>query len=148
MPSGWLTPQCNSDESITLNSGSDLFYAVKRPDIEIDLEGGVCLRYSVWLAGYPPRIRLLGESSAAVRVLIDDKEAQPTAEGFYIVDGYDTSGRHSVYCEGLSCSSSDRPRSRRTPGKNGPAHHFAQADICGPLSNQIKARSSAPGSQA
>ena len=135
VPSGWVgLRNVTPTKAIPLNLGSDPFYAVKpAPDIEIDLEGGVCLRNSVWLAGYPPRIRLLGESSAAVRVLIDDKEAQPTAEGFFIVDGYDTSGRHSVYCEGLSCSSSYSIEEPPDSWQEWPAHHFAQADICGPL---------------
>jgi hypothetical protein len=135
VPSGWVgLRNVTPTKAISLNLGSDPFYAVKPPpDIEIDLEGGVCLRNSIWLAGYPPQIRLLGESSAAVRVLVDDKEAQPTAEGFFIVDGYDTSGRHSVYCEGLSCSSSYSIHEPPDSWQEWPAHHFAQADICGPL---------------
>ena len=135
VPSGWaglrgVTPT----KAIALNLGSDPFYAIKpAPDIEIDLEGGVCLRNSVWLAGYPPRIKLLGESTGTVRVLIDGKEAQSTAEGFVIADGYDTSGHHSVYCEGLSCSCSYSIEEPPDSWEEWPAHHFPQADICGPL---------------
>lgn len=134
VPSGWIgLRSVTPTKAIPLILGSDPFYAVKpAPDIEIDLEGGVCLRNSVWLAGYPPRIKLLGESSGAVRVLIDGKEAQPT-EGCLIVDGYDTSGRHSVYCEGLSCSSSYSIEDPPDSWEEWPAHHFGEAGICGPL---------------
>lgn len=135
VPSGWVGLRyVTPTKAISLNLGSDPFYAVKpAPDIEIDLEGGVCLRNSVWLAGYPPRIKLLGESTGAVRVLIDGKRAQPTAEGFVIVDGYDASERHSVYCEGLSCSCSYSIEEPPDSWEEWPAHHFGQADICGPL---------------
>ena len=135
VPPGWaglrgVTPT----KAMALDLGSDPFYAIKpAPDIEIDLEGGVCLRNSVWLAGYPPRIKLLGESTGTVRVLIDGKEAQSTAEGFVIVDGYDAAGHHSVYCEGLSCSCSYSIEEPPDSWKEWPAHHFPQADICGPL---------------
>ena len=50
--------------AIPLSLGTDPFYAVKpAPDIEIELEGGLWLRNSVWVAGYPPRIKLLGQST-------------------------------------------------------------------------------------
>jgi hypothetical protein len=135
VPSGWVGLRgVTPTKAIALNLGSDPFYAIKpTPDIEIDLEGGICLRNSVWLAGYPPRIKLLGESTGTVRVLIDGKEAQSTAEGFVIVDGYDTSGHHSVYCEGLSCSCSYSIEEPPDSWEEWPAHHFPQADICGPL---------------
>jgi hypothetical protein len=135
VPSGWIgLRNVMPTKAIALNLGSDPFYAVKpAPDIEIDLEGGVRLRNAVWLAGYPPRVKLFGESIGAVRVLIDGKEAQTTAEGFVIADGYDTSGHHSVYCEGLSCSCSYSIEEPPDSWEEWPAYQFSQADICGPL---------------
>jgi hypothetical protein len=135
IPSGWVGLRgVSPTKAIPLNLGSDPFYALKpAPDIEIDFEGGICLRNSVWLAGYPPRIKLLGEPDAAVKILIDGEEAQRTAEGFVIVDGYDLSGQHSVYCEGLSCSRSYSIEEPPDSWQEWPAYHFAQADICGPL---------------
>jgi hypothetical protein len=135
VPLGWVgLRSVMPKKAIALNLGSDPFYAIKpAPDIEIELEGGVRLRNSVWLAGYPPRIKLFGESSAAVRVLVDGKEGQTTGEGFVIADGYDMSGQHSVHCEGLSCSCSYSIEEPPDSWDEWPAYHFAQADICGPL---------------
>lgn len=133
VPAGWVALRGVSPTSaVPLDPGSDSFYAIKpAPDIEIDLEGGVWLRNSVWLAGYPPRIRLLGQTVDIVRVLIDGKEAERTAEGFFAVDGCDQAGSHSVYCEGFSCSYSieEPPDS----WDKWPAYSFGQSHICGPL---------------
>jgi hypothetical protein len=135
VPSGWVGLRgVSPTKAIPLDLGSDKFYAIKpAPDIEIELEGGVCLRNSVWLAGYPPRIRLFGRPNGAEQVLIDGKQANRTAEGFLLVGGYDLPGQHSVYCEGLSCSCSYSIEEAPDSWQAWPAYHFAQADICGPL---------------
>jgi hypothetical protein len=114
--------------------GSDLFYAIKPvSEIEIEFEGGVCLRNSVWLAGYPPRIMLYGASNEPVKVLIDGRQAQDTTEGSLVADGYDLAGQHSVYCEGLSCSRSYSIAEPPDSWEKWSAYQFGQADICGPL---------------
>jgi hypothetical protein len=132
LPPGWagfrgVTPV----RAIALDvSTSDPLYAIKpAADIEIELEAGVWLRNSVWLAGYPPQIKLFGQTNAGMKVLIDGKEAQFTAEGFLVVDGYDLPGPHSVYCEGLSRSYSiqEPPDSWEA----WPAYQFGEAVICG-----------------
>ncbi len=140
VPRGWVALRgVLPTKAIPLSLGSDPFYAVKpAPDIEIQLEGGVCLRNSVWLAGYPPRIKLLGQSNGAVKVLIDGKEAEHSPEGFFLVDGYDRSGQqHSVYCEGLSCSCSYSIEEPPDSWAEWPAYHFGEADICGPLVHPV-----------
>jgi hypothetical protein len=135
IPSGWtglraVTPS----RAVPLEAGIDPFYAIKpAPDIEIELEGGVCLRNSIWLAGFPPRIKLLGDVSAPVKVLIDDKEAGPSGDGSLAVDGYDQPGQHFVYCVGLSCSRSYSIENPPDLWAEWPAYHFGQAEICGPL---------------
>ena len=60
IPHGWVGIRDVSPTTpIPLGSGSDPFYPLKpAPDIEIELEGGVRIRQSVWLAGYPPRAKL------------------------------------------------------------------------------------------
>jgi hypothetical protein len=61
VPAGWEA-LCDVEptKAITLDAGVDPFYAIKpAPDMDIELEGGVCLRNSVWLAGYPPRVKLV-----------------------------------------------------------------------------------------
>jgi hypothetical protein len=135
VPTGWVGLRgVSPTKAIPLELGSDPFYAIKpAPDIDIELEGGVRLRNSVWLKGYPPQIKLLGESNGAVKILIDGKEAQQTVEGSLVVDGYDISGEHSVYCHGLSCSRSYSIEDPPDSWQQWPAYHFDQADICGPL---------------
>jgi hypothetical protein len=135
MPPGWVGLRGVSPEkAISLDAGSDPFYAIKpAPDIEIELDGGVRWHDSVWLAGYPPRIKLFGQATGEVKVLIDGREAWHTEDGCFVVDGYDLSGEHSVYCEGLSCSRSYSIEEPADSWQQWPAYHFGEADICGPL---------------
>lgn len=135
LPSGWIGLRgVLPTKAIPLELGSDLFYAIKpAPDIEINLEGGVWLRASAWMAGYPPRIKLFGASNEAVKVLIDGKEAQQTEQGFLTADGCELPGPHLVYCEGLSRSCSYSIEEPPDSWQAWPAYHFGRADICGPL---------------
>jgi len=136
VPAGWIGLRgVSPTKAIALDAGVDSFYAIKpAPDIEIELEGGVCLRNSIWLAGYPPRIKLLGQSIEGVKVLIDGEEAHSTAEGFLTVDGYDLSGQpHVISCEGLSCSRSYSIEEPPDSWQAWPAHAFGEAKVCGPL---------------
>ena len=134
IPEGWIGLRDVSPTKSIPVLGSDPFYAIKAaPDIEIELEGGVWLRGSVWLAGHPPGIKILGESSTAVRVLIDGREAHEAADGSLAVDGYDQCGEHSVHCEGLSCSRSYSIEEAPDSWDAWPAFQFGQTKICGPL---------------
>lgn len=135
VPAGWAGLRgVAPTKAISLSTGIDPFYAIKpKPDIEIGLDGGVCLGGSVWLAGYPPEIKLFGELNGTVKVLIDGKEAQQTSEGFLTADGYEQPGQHSVYCEGLSCSRSYSIGEPPDSWQEWSAYHLGQADICGPL---------------
>lgn len=135
IPVGWVgLRDVLPTKAIPLDPGSDPFYPVKpAPDIEIDLEGGVCMGGSVWLEGYPPEIRVLGELDSTLRVLIDGNEAQRTTSGIFVADGYDMRGQHSVYCEGMSCSRSYAIEEPPGSWDTWPAFHFGEAEICGPL---------------
>ena len=135
LPAGWTGFRgVRPAKAIALELGSDPFYAVKpAPDIQIELEGGVCVRNSVWLAGYPPRIKLFGETQVAVKVLIDGKESQKTSEGCLTASGYDLAGEHSVYCAGLSCSRAYSIEEPEESWDSWAAYSFSEADICGPL---------------
>jgi hypothetical protein len=132
LPPGWAGFRGVSPvRAIALDAGtSDPLYAIKpAANIEIEFEAGIWLRNSVWLAGYPPQIKLFGQTNPGMKALIDGKEAQLTAEGSLVVGGYDLPGPHSVYCEGLSRSYSieEPPDSWET----WPAYQFGQALICG-----------------
>ncbi|MBX9661501.1 MAG: hypothetical protein K2X00_23325 [Nitrospiraceae bacterium] len=135
LPSGWIGLRGVAPvKPVALDPGIDPFYAIKpASDIEIEFDGGVCVRNSVWLAGFPPRIKLLGEANGQVKVLIDSKEAVRTPEGFLTVDGYDVAGPHVVYCEGLSCSRSYSIEQSPDAWEQWSAYRFGNADFCGPL---------------
>jgi hypothetical protein len=137
VPSGWVAlREVFPTKPIALSAGSDPFYAIKpAPDIDIQLDGGVCLRNSVWLAGYPPRIQLSGQFDNGTRVIIDDHEAHVNSEGGLVVNGYDDVGSHSVYCEGLSCSASYSIEEPTDSWVEWDAYRFGGAEICGPLAH-------------
>jgi len=134
LPDGWAGFRGVSPTSaIAVETGiSDPFYAIKpASDIEIEFEAGVRLRNSVWLAGYPPKIKLFGQPGAGIKALIDGKEALPAEDGSLVVDGYGLPGSHSVYCGGVSRSYSveEPPDSWEA----WPAYQFGEAKICGAL---------------
>jgi hypothetical protein len=79
---------------------------VLRPlaDVKISFEGGIRIDRQAWLHGYPPRIRLHGDTSSANDLLIDRLPASLTPDDSYEVDGWDSLGEHSVWCPSASRS--------------------------------------------
>jgi hypothetical protein len=135
VPAGWVGFRgVLPTKSLSLDSEVDRLYALKpAPDIEIDIEGGVCLRNTAWLAGYPPRIKLYGQPNGAGRVLIDGKEAERSPDGSLIADGYDQVGEHSVFCEGQSRSRTYSVEAPPDSWDRWTAYRFERASVCGPL---------------
>jgi hypothetical protein len=135
VPPGWVGLRgVLPTRALPLDQGSDPFYPLKaESDIQIELDGGLCLQNSVWLAGYPPQIKVLGASDEPPKVLIDGKRAEQTGEGAFRVESYDEPGQHNVYCEGLARSRSYSIEEGPESWDEWPAYHFHQADICGPL---------------
>jgi hypothetical protein len=135
VPSGWVVLSgVAPTRAIPLDLGIDPLYAIKpAPNIEIELEGGVRVRNSIWLAGYPPQIKLLGPAIGGVKILFDGKQVQPIEDGHLVVDGSDRPGKHSVYCEGLSCSRTYSIEEPPESWEEWPAYQFGSANICGPL---------------
>ena len=74
------------------------------PDIELALEGGIWLENSTWMAGFPPQILVFGELPGHASVQIDGRPAEKQRDGTYQAPAFDTPGRHSVFCEGKTCS--------------------------------------------
>ena len=76
-----------------------------QPDFEIALTGGIPLERSVWLAGFPPRIRLRGDAAAAGEVRVDGQVAAiDPDDGAYVVEHWDRPGDHQVWSAGKSAS--------------------------------------------
>jgi len=135
VPEGWILFRgVTPTKAIILGEGADQYYALKpAPDLEIEFEGGICIRNSEWLVGYPPQIKLFGQISDAVKVFVDGVEAQRLPDGTILAATFDSLGQHTVVCEGLSHSRSysivDAPES----WEMWPAYRFSGASICGPI---------------
>ena len=106
-PSGWIgfrdvVPKVSVKPSAT---GDILDALCPQPDVEIVLSGGIRLERSTWLTGFPPRIRLHGDVTAAGDVWIDGRLASidPT-DGAYVGERWDWHGDHQVWCAGKSVS--------------------------------------------
>lgn len=67
-------------------------------DVEIALVGGVRIDRQTWLTGFPPSVRLRGDTSTRGAVTIDGHEATVTSEGDYTAPGWDSPGDHSIWC--------------------------------------------------
>jgi hypothetical protein len=59
--------------------------------------GGIRLERSVWLVGFPPRIRFAGELGNGFQVLIDDQPATLTSDGAFESPGWDKEGEHRLW---------------------------------------------------
>ncbi len=104
IPSGWVglrgvVPR----RPIAPSPDGDLLDAI-RPlaQVVIALEGGIRIDRQTWLSGFPPTIRLLGETSARPMITIDGQEATLAANGGYVVPGWDSPGEHSIWCTSSS----------------------------------------------
>lgn len=69
------------------------------PDARIALQGGIRLGRQAWLSGFPPAIRIVGDSSAIGVVHIDQHPAVRGAGGTYEAPGWDLPGEHVVSCQ-------------------------------------------------
>jgi hypothetical protein len=100
IPAGWvglrgITPHT----PLPASEAGDILDAL-RPlaEVEIALEGGIRIGRQTWLNGYPPAIRLRGDTSTIGVVTIDGHEATASADGCYAVPGFDSVGEHAVWC--------------------------------------------------
>jgi hypothetical protein len=66
--------------------------------VEIALEGGIRIDRQTWLNGFPPSVRLRGDTSTTGAITIDGHDATLSADGGYAVPGWDLPGDHSVWC--------------------------------------------------
>lgn len=102
VPAGWVLfrrvrPTCavpERDQPHILNA------LCPKRDIEPHFVGGIRLKHRSWLLGYPPRIRLTGDTSGGVEVKIDGFPAGPAADGGFEATGWDSEGRHSLWFAG------------------------------------------------
>jgi hypothetical protein len=100
IPAGWaglwgVVPRT----AIAPSPAGDILDAL-RPlaEVEIALEGGIRIDRQTWLSGFPPSVRLRGDTSTIGAVTIDGHDATLSADGGYAVPGWDSPGEHSVWC--------------------------------------------------
>jgi hypothetical protein len=139
-PRGWaLLRDVLPRRPIPWTDNSDILNALRPlPQVEIALEGGICLGYASWLAEHPPSIRVYGDPDHAGAVQIDGHTATASVDWCYTAPGWDLVGHHQVWCKGASRTYSlvrCEPPSQSwvafsfpTPGTRG-----KRIAICGPL---------------
>jgi hypothetical protein len=71
-------------------------------NVEIALDGGIRIDRQTWLSGFPPTIRILGDTSSIGTITIDGRQATPTADSSYTAQGWDSIGEHTVWCTSSS----------------------------------------------
>jgi hypothetical protein len=100
MPTGWIglrgvVPHTPVEPS----TGGDILDALcPLAEVEIWLEGGIRIDRQTWLSGFPPLIRLRGDTRTIGAIVIDGVEATLSQEGGYVTPGWDSLGDHSVWC--------------------------------------------------
>jgi hypothetical protein len=139
-PDGWaLLRDVLPRRPVPWTDNSDILNVLRPlPQVEIALEGGICLGYASWLAEHPPSIRIYGDSDHAGAVKIDGHTAIASPDGRYTAPGWDSVGPHEVWRNGATRTYSlvrREPPSQSwvafsfpTPGARG-----GRIAICGPL---------------
>lgn len=100
IPSGWAGLRGVIPRTpIAPSPAGDILDAL-RPlaEVKIALEGGIRIDRQTWLSGFPPSVRLRGDTSTIGAVTIDGQDAALSAGGGYAVPGWDSPGEHSVWC--------------------------------------------------
>lgn len=140
LPPGWVGyhPIIPSKPSVASLRGDILDALRPSPKVKIELLGGVRLRYSEWLQGYPPEIRLIGDLANAGQVMVDGKPATVSADGVVTATGAGELGQHLMCCGALSRSYTIVPAIAEWEGW--PAHRYQDAGhsngnaaICGAM---------------
>jgi hypothetical protein len=151
-PPGWVVLRgVVPNTPVASGGGADIFNALRPvPKIEISLERGIRLRYTDWLHGHPPSIRVYGHPEHVAEVLIDGKVAACGSDGAYRVPGWDSLGPHTVWCSGTSRSYSIVPfgaswemwEAYAFPVSPGETRRLT---VCGPIVRAVAAEPSGAG---
>jgi len=106
VPTGWVLfhsvcPTCPIEHEKEAG-----IFNILRPihDLKIILGGGIRMTHSIWINGHPPQIRIRGTIDDKIEVKIDGKVAVADANGNYTVEDWDSPGRHTVFCGGVTQS--------------------------------------------
>ena len=110
-----------------------LLALVPHPDAAIELDGGIAMTRSTWLAGHPPSIRILGAAPGPNEVTIDGRPAACSREGEWAAPGWDAEGAHAISYAGLSRRYDIAPAP--TSWERWNAHTSGGLSLCGALAS-------------
>jgi hypothetical protein len=99
VPSGWLLfRDVVPTRPVPMRNEHDILNALcPASEIEPHFVGGIRLEMRVWLAGFPPRIRLTGELTNGFELKIDNQTAQCGRDGAFEARGWDSEGEHRLW---------------------------------------------------
>jgi hypothetical protein len=103
------------------------------PELEIDLEGGVYLKQSTWLAGFPPRICVSGALNSAVEVFVDGEKARSRGDDSFETAAHDAIGEHIISVPVGNMSKTYRIRDVSEDWRPWDAYNLGHVQLCGPL---------------
>jgi hypothetical protein len=144
VPPGWVGLRGIIPRIPVVSSSDGNILDALRPlaEVKVSLEEGIRIDRQTWLAGFPPSIRLRGDTSTTDTVVIDGHQASLSQLGGYEVPGWDSPGEHTVWCANAARTYSIRggaedwePWDAYTWSLGEPGHDDAQArpSICGVL---------------
>jgi hypothetical protein len=130
-PPGWVFfRRVRPARSLPHVPGDDILNILRPlPDVEIELDGGLRLQDSVYLAGYPPKINISGDIPSHAPVTIDGHQAERQPDGSFTASGWDEEREHVVWCGGKQLSYSVHapvPEWERWE-----PHSYAYGTVCG-----------------
>ncbi|MGH8475780.1 MAG: hypothetical protein ACRER2_08445 [Methylococcales bacterium] len=98
MPEGWvLFRNVEPTRSVLMRDTRDILNSLcPALQIEPNYVGGVRLERKTWLAGYPPRIRFMGDFTNNFYVNIDSHPAHRASDGAFEAPGWDSEGKHRL----------------------------------------------------
>ena len=100
VPEGWVGLRGVIPRApIDLTNENEILNVLRpRADVDIVLEGGIRIDRQTWLNGFPPSIRLRGDTSTIGAVSIDGRHALLNSQNSYIATDWDLIGLHNVSC--------------------------------------------------
>jgi uncharacterized protein (DUF3084 family) len=132
LPHGWLVfRDVVPTRAVPMREGKDVLNVLcPLHKIKPRFRGGIRLTRHSWLAGFPPRIQLMGDLGGDFRLMIDDQTAVRAADGTIEAAGWDVVGKHCLlFGDETVTYELRRMEEEWTPW---PAHEFDMgAAICG-----------------
>lgn len=138
-PAGWIFFRgVKPLRTLPHASGNDILDVLRPlPEVEIELDDGLWLYDSVWLAGFPPKISVSGDIPSHTEVRIDNHPAALQENGSFTAPGWDQDGDHIVWCGGTQAKYSiSSPSPDWEPWQ---PYDYAGGMVCGAIAIPQKA---------